>query len=77
MLVLYIVKQHKCFDEQETIKIQKQQNDLMLTKAMWVLRLKDTVITIKNKTIVLIYELRGFKFVIIKVLEFKKVEKDD
>ena len=49
----------------------------MLTKAMWVLRLKDTVITIKNKKIVLIYELRGFKFVIIKVLEFKKVEKDD
>ena len=44
---------------------------------MCVLRLKDTVITIKNKTIVLIYELRGFKFVLIKVLELKKVEKDD
>ena len=40
-------------------------------------QLKDTEYVIKNKLIHLFSESRGFKFVTILVLEFKKTENDD
>ena len=41
------------------------------------LQLKDTESAIRNKLIDLLTKLRGFKFIVTLVLEFKKIEKEE
>ena len=86
LLVLYIVKKLKIFWI-KTIKITKQShvyngytsnyNADILNSLNPELKLTDTESKIKNELIDLLSELRGFQFVTILVLEFKKIESDD
>ena len=65
VLVLYIVKPQKA----KTVET--------LNSFYPELQLKDAEFVIKNKLIYLLSGLRGFKFVTILVLEFRKIESDD